>query len=52
MTIEHDNKQEMQRMYDKFKRELENETEHQNSNIPDFYHNLMAWCVEKGADPT
>jgi hypothetical protein len=52
MTIERDNQQDMQRMYDKFKRELENETEHKNSNIPDFYRNLMAWCVENGANPT
>jgi SUMO ligase MMS21 Smc5/6 complex component len=38
-----------QRMYDKFKNELENEKNHTDSNIRDFYRNLMAWCVEHGA---
>jgi hypothetical protein len=41
-----------QRMYDKFKHELENEKNHTSNNIPDFYRNLMAWCVERGAKET
>jgi hypothetical protein len=44
--------EEMQRMYDRFKHELENEKNHTDSNVPDFYRNLMAWTVENGAIPS
>ncbi len=41
-----------QRMYDKFKHEMGRESNHTNGNIPDFYRNLMSWCVERGAKET
>ena len=52
MTNERNNQQDVQRMYDRFKHELENEKNHTDSNVPDFYRNLMAWTVENGAIPS